>query len=263
MRYYDYPPEQHNLAVRRMILRNTLAELEAVLPPELNPGEGLSIPELRAMVHAMVLECDMKKPENPIKEQALAVVEFKLGGALLMEAMNEMAKGASFEDVEKKYDEGIHHVGRGNSIAKFCDLRIMGRPPHHSANAHQKLAINIRDIVNIDEPIEPLITAWYKKIAAIKQDMQDRAVTATPVKTAPMAAQFAAFAASCEELLEARRNEPEYIRALANTAHLFDEMKQRSSGQTRLLEAAEEIYWMARVREPLSNSKPRLMVSHA
>lgn len=256
VRYYDYPDEKYNIEVRRMILRNTLAEMDMVLPPALNPGEALSIDELRRNVHALEPKVTKLSPETPREiytEQALAINLFKLGGALLLDVLNKMSKGTDYETLREQYSEGLKLVAQAHNRGEFCGLEISGKPPSKSFNAQQKLALNIRDIVDFEEPVETLITSWYAKIAQIKQAMDARVATAIQGRNDGASQALAEFAQSCGQLLEARRNEPEYALAQVEAAAQLDSLKSIARHNQRALDAAQDIYWMARVREPLDH----------
>ncbi|NBO19048.1 MAG: hypothetical protein EBV03_07475 [Proteobacteria bacterium] len=255
VRYYNYPDEKYNLALRSMILRNTLAEMESALPADLNPGTALSINELRANLrrlseHAAAMHHDT--PAEAIAMQAVAVTEFKLGGALLLDVLNKLAQGAEYETVREQYKEGIDNIARAHNHGEFNNLEILGRQPHMSANAQRKLSLNIRDIVDFEEPVETLITQWYHKIAMIKKAMRARVEEAAGPRSDPGTVSLRLFSDSCAKLLEARRNEPEYAMAQVNAATEFVSLQQKARHNTRLLDAAHDIYWMARMREPLT-----------
>lgn len=266
LRYYDYPDEKWNIAVRKMILRNTLAELETALPPELNPGSGLSIEEMRKT--AIALENRGKNfttesPEDKINGQALAVLQFKLGGEILLDMLDKLDKGQNFESLANQYHDGLRFISRAHTNGEFSDLKIFGRNPQANAQAQRKLAINIRDIVNVEEPVEPLITEWYKKIAYIKKSITARADSLTQNRTDPAAIALRQLADTCGKLVEARRNEPEYAEALVDAAASLSRLHATASHHTPLLEAAQEIYWMARVREPLEPTREVRKIRYA
>lgn len=257
VRYYDYPEERFNLTVRKMILRNTMAELEMALPAELNPGTALSQDELHNNLRALDASLKRLQPDSTealLVMQAVAVTEFKLGGMMLYDALDKLSKGTPYAEVKSQYHQGLGYVASAHTHGEFNDLEIMGKAPGNSANAQRKLAINIRQIVDFEEPIEPLITEWYHKIAVVKKSIKERAADLSAPRSGQHAAAMASFCTACTNLLEARRNEPEYAMAQVAAAAEFSRLQTLAVGNASVIEAAQDMYWMARIREPLSST---------
>ncbi len=261
VRYYKYPDEKYNISVRQMILKNTLTELQSVLPPAFNIEGDVGIDALRGRRQALERRERVLWGENRDGReyqkicQELAAVSFRLGGALLTQYLHGIAGGARVNDEQMVdlYKEGTQSISAAHSIGGFSDLEILGRPPGASFNAQQKLAINIRDIVDVEASVAELITQWYQKIATVKKVMHERsAAVSGETGSVPNGQAFTEFTEACCELADARRNEPEYTEALARAQTKFDNMKSWIVRYSGPKQAADDMLWMAQVREPLT-----------
>lgn len=248
VRYYDYPPEKYNLEVRRMILINTLSELQEMLGIQEAPTGLLMLIAKEWQLKTEVNSRDFRATERGIQErveQQLAITRFQLGGQILLKFLeNTIASGCVDFAL---YHQGIDYIASAHNLAEFAGLKILHRSPSESHNVQRKLARNIRDIVDIEEPIEPLITVWYRKIAHIKETLQSLvAVLVESCASAELRQKLMDYGQASAELLEARRNEPEYQQAIQGERQAYHQI----SGQGFDTEI-DRMRWIALVREPL------------
>jgi hypothetical protein len=255
--YHPFPPAKYEMPVRRMIFENGMSELRLLLEGPW-PDPGTSTEELRARVRALAEKMGdfpNNEPATKAAEKALAPVAFELGGRLLREFLDRVhgQEEPRREDWEL-YREGERLLARAHTAAEFTGMLMLGKHAYKVLNPQRRLARDLRDIANVDEPIEETIAHWYAKIA----------YTCKNIRQVSAVVGDAAYTEACVTLLQTRPDLPEYAAALSEVetqkARLLAE-KHQPAQRT----AVEEAYWMARVREPLARSfEPSLiMFGHA
>jgi hypothetical protein len=252
VRYYEYPPEEYNIAVRKMILRNTLAELETVFPVESRIGSMLSTKELNRTVVTLTEYRNGLEERSPAQREAdriLAPALIQLGVAQAVEALDRHQKGEDAELLRDLRRQSDINLILADGLMDTAKIALWNRTPDRTADSHKNIIRTIRRLSSVGTSLEDIITDWYAGIAAVKQEIQHTAVSASHYLPDKAKTLLPAYTQACCNLVDARRNEPEYAIALAQANDLHKRMKQYVSRDRGIGDYIDEMMWMSKIRE--------------